>query len=167
VNHAVRSGRSAAKAFKIFERAAMHLGPSGDKRFSSRIRASEAEYLMTRVNQLTDNSRTDETCGACNENTHFLPPMIASTYKDIDASDWHGLVIVEAFTRAASRVEALRVIRRQSRVEEGKALVVNNSLSQSSADSSASSDPNKFTTALKNAVSSCSAVVITSAQSRV
>src|SRR5258708_17085511 len=71
VNHAVRSGRSAAKAFEVLERAAMHLSPSGDKRFSSCIRASEAEYLMTRVNQLTDDSRTDETCSACKENTHF------------------------------------------------------------------------------------------------
>src|SRR5260221_14354466 len=91
--------------------------------------------------------------------------MTASIYEHVEAIAWHGLVMDEAFTRAASRVDALRVMPRHSRVEEGKASVVINSLSQSSAESSASSDPNKFTTALKNAVSSCSAVVITSAQS--
>ena len=91
--------------------------------------------------------------------------MIASAYEQLDASEWHGeLVVNKAFTRAASRAEALRVMPRHSRIEEGKASVAVNSLSQSSADSSACSGPNKFITALKYAVSSCSAVVVSSAQ---
>jgi len=93
--------------------------------------------------------------------------MTASIYEHVEAIAWHGLVMDEAFTRAASRVDALRVIPRHSRVEEGKASVVMSSLSQSSAESSAISDPNESATALKNAVSSRSAVVIPSAQSGV
>ncbi len=70
----------------------------------------------------------------------------------------------EPFTRLASRVEALAVINRHSRVEAGRSSILINSCSQSSAESAACSDPNNFVTALKNADSSCSAIVARSAQ---
>src|SRR5205807_6441295 len=41
VDHAVRSGRSAAKARDIFERTAMHIAPCRGKGRGSRVRASE------------------------------------------------------------------------------------------------------------------------------
>ena len=37
VDHAIGSRGAAAKAFEIFERAAMHLGTSSDKRLGARI----------------------------------------------------------------------------------------------------------------------------------
>src|SRR6476660_325010 len=71
-----------------------------------------------------------------------------------------------AFTRLASRVEALAVINLHSRVEAGKPSTVSNSCSQSSAECSACSDPNNSLTALKNAANSRTAIAIKSAQSR-
>src|SRR5437660_1176505 len=71
-----------------------------------------------------------------------------------------------AFTRAASRLQMLSVIRRHSRAEEGTPSVATNSCSHSSAESSASSGPNNTVTALNHAVNSCSAMAATPAQSR-
>jgi hypothetical protein len=57
----------------------------------------------------------------------------------------------EAFTRLASRVETLAVINLHSQEEAGRPSSSINSRSQSSAEISAYSDPNKSVTALKNA----------------
>jgi len=70
----------------------------------------------------------------------------------------------EVFTRLASRVETLAVINLHSLVEAGRPSISINSRSQSSAEISACSDPNKSVTALKNANNSCSAIVMRSAQ---
>src|ERR1700741_4859043 len=70
----------------------------------------------------------------------------------------------EAFTRLAIRVETLAVIDLHSRLEAGKPSISINSRSQSSAEISACSDPNKSVTALKNADNSCSAIVMRRAQ---
>jgi hypothetical protein len=50
----------------------MYIGSSGGKGRCTRIRASEAEYLISRVDQLSDDCGTYEACGACDENTHIL-----------------------------------------------------------------------------------------------
>jgi len=70
----------------------------------------------------------------------------------------------EVFTRLASRVETLAVINLHSLVEAGRPSISINSRSQSSAEISACSDPNKSVTALKNANNSFSAIVMRSAQ---
>jgi len=57
----------------------------------------------------------------------------------------------EALTRLASRVEAFAVINRHWRAEPGRSSILINSCNQSSAESSACSDPNDWVTALKNA----------------
>src|SRR5580692_9046861 len=72
VDHSVGSGSAAAKAFEIFERTAMHVGSRGDERFGSRIRAREAEHLMTSVDQLSDDCHTNEARSASDKNTHIL-----------------------------------------------------------------------------------------------
>jgi hypothetical protein len=51
-----------------------------------------------------------------------------------------------------------------SRADAGRVSISINSRSQSSADNSACSDPNNLVTALKNADSSRSAIVVSSAQ---
>jgi hypothetical protein len=56
------------------------------------------------------------------------------------------------------------VINRHSWAEVGSPSVSINSCNQSSAESSACSDPNNWVTALKNADNSRSAIVMTSAQ---
>ena len=70
----------------------------------------------------------------------------------------------EAFTRLGSRVETFAVINLHSRAEAGRPSISINSCSQSSAESSACSDPNNWVTALKNADNSRSAIVMRSAQ---
>ena len=70
VNHSVRPGRSTPQAVQILQITSMHLCTRGDKRLRPRIRASQPEHLMTRVNQLLNNSRTNKTRGTCYENTH-------------------------------------------------------------------------------------------------
>src|SRR6266851_2515306 len=72
VDHAIRSGSSATKAFEIFERTAMYVGSRLEKRFGCCIRASEAEHPMTSVDQFSDDCRTDEACSSGDKNTHIL-----------------------------------------------------------------------------------------------
>jgi len=71
----------------------------------------------------------------------------------------------EAFIRLASHAETLAVNRRHSQAEEGRWSIDSNRRSHSSADNFASSDPNNFVTAPKNAANSCSARLIEPAQS--
>jgi hypothetical protein len=66
----------------------------------------------------------------------------------------------EAFARLGSRLETFAVIDLHSWAEAGRASISINSRSQSFAASSACSDPNDCVTALKNADSSRSAIVI-------
>jgi hypothetical protein len=70
----------------------------------------------------------------------------------------------EAFTPLTIRVETFAVINLHSRAEVGNPSIWINSCNQSSAESSACSDPNNWVTALKNADNSRSAIVMRSAQ---
>src|ERR1700729_4018772 len=72
VDHAVGSRGATAKAFEIFERTAMHIGSSGDKRLGAFIGARKSEHLMTSIDQFANNGRTDKACSAGNKNTHIL-----------------------------------------------------------------------------------------------
>jgi hypothetical protein len=72
VDHSVGSRCAAAKAIEIFERTAMYVGSRRDKGFGCRIRASEAEHLMTSVDQFSDDCGTNEARSAGNKNTHIL-----------------------------------------------------------------------------------------------
>ena len=70
VNHSVGSRCTAAKAFEVFERTAMYAGSRRDKRLGSRIRAREADHLMTSVELVPDDCRTDEAGSAGNKYFH-------------------------------------------------------------------------------------------------
>src|ERR1700729_1651925 len=72
VDHSLGSRCSAAKAFEIFERTAMHVSSRRDKGSGARIRASQAEHLMTSVDKFSDNCRTKEAGSTRNKNPHIL-----------------------------------------------------------------------------------------------
>jgi hypothetical protein len=72
VDHSVGSRCAAAKAFEIFERTAMYGGSRRNKGLGCRIRASEAEHLMTSVDQFSGDCGTDEACSSGDKNTHIL-----------------------------------------------------------------------------------------------
>jgi len=72
VYHAIRGSDSTPQAVQIFNIPPMDLGACGGQRLSARIRAREAEHLMTSVNQLSNDCRTNEACSTGNKNTHTL-----------------------------------------------------------------------------------------------
>jgi hypothetical protein len=72
MNHAVRSGRSAAQGLEIFQRTPMNFGPCRDKRRGARIRASQAEYGVSPRDQFWDNGRADESSRAGNKDPHKM-----------------------------------------------------------------------------------------------
>ena len=69
MDHAVRRGCSAAQASQVFQITAMHLSTSG------RIRTSEAEHLMVRLDEFLTDGRADEACRAGDENTPSCSPF--------------------------------------------------------------------------------------------
>jgi hypothetical protein len=154
VNHTVGSRCAAAKAFEIFERTAMYVSSHCNKGLGCRIRASEAEHLMTGVDQFSDDCGTDKACSSSHKNAHIVFLLEFMNSVDID----------EAFTALGSRVETFAVINLHSRAEAGRPSLSINSCTQCSAESSACSDPNNWVTALKNAVNSRSAIVMRSGQ---
>jgi hypothetical protein len=72
MDHAVRHGCALARAFEIIKIAAMRLGARGQKRPGAGIRARKAQHLMTRVNELWNDGRTDKARSSCNKNPHPL-----------------------------------------------------------------------------------------------
>ena len=71
VDDALRSRRAAREAVEVVERAAVGLGPGG-QRLVRLNGAREAHYLVARANQFLNNGRADEARGAGDENTHVL-----------------------------------------------------------------------------------------------
>jgi hypothetical protein len=71
VDDCVGSRCANAEAFEILERTVMDVCSGCDKRFSCRIRARKAEHLMTSVDQLSDDCRSNETCSAGDKNPHI------------------------------------------------------------------------------------------------
>ena len=78
VDHAIRHGRAAAQAFQVFEVASMHLGTGGDERLGARIRASEAEHLMARVDELLNDGRTDKARAPVTKTRIAISPLLHS-----------------------------------------------------------------------------------------
>jgi hypothetical protein len=70
VNDSVGTGRSAAQALEIFERTAMHFRACRGKGGGSRIRASEAKYLVTRIDEFLNDGGADKTSSPGNKDTH-------------------------------------------------------------------------------------------------
>src|SRR5690348_10077414 len=60
VNHAIRLRCSAAEAFRVFKTPPVHLGSSGDERLGADIRPRQSDHLMTRVDELRNDSRSDK-----------------------------------------------------------------------------------------------------------
>ena len=70
VDDGVRLARAVAKAFQIFERAAMGLGAHGCERSCAGIGAGETEYLMARCDEFADDGGADKAGRAGNEDAH-------------------------------------------------------------------------------------------------
>src|SRR5262249_10571280 len=75
VDNAVRSGGSAAQAFKILERTAVHLGARSCEPLGAGIGAGEAEHRVASADQFPNDGCADEAGGPGNKNTHLsIPP---------------------------------------------------------------------------------------------
>src|SRR5580704_17894809 len=61
VNHPVRCGCSAAQTFRLFKASAMRLGSGGNERPGAGVGPRQSEYLMTRVDELRNDGRSDKT----------------------------------------------------------------------------------------------------------
>jgi hypothetical protein len=70
VDDPVRERSAAAQAFEILEIAAMGLRSRRGKGRRSRIRAGEADYLVSRGDQFADDGRANEAGRAGDEDTH-------------------------------------------------------------------------------------------------
>src|ERR1700756_899096 len=72
VDNGIGRGRSAPKALKIFERAAMHLGSCPSERCCALIGAGETEHFITCLGKFLNDCGTYEACGTSYENTHVF-----------------------------------------------------------------------------------------------
>ena len=70
MDDAIRLGRTLAQAFQVFEIAAMHVGPRGDEGACPRVRPRQSEDLMTCLEQVRNDGRTDEAGRASEEHAH-------------------------------------------------------------------------------------------------
>ena len=70
MDHAIRLGRSAAQAFEIFKVASLHLGAGGGERLGARVRAGEADHLMSRTDQVLDDRRAYPSGRPSDEHSH-------------------------------------------------------------------------------------------------
>jgi hypothetical protein len=73
MDYSVRWGGSTAQAFQVLQNTEMNPGAGGDERFGDGIRACEAEHLMARANQLSNDRRTENPVAPVT-NTFILPP---------------------------------------------------------------------------------------------
>ena len=76
VDDGVRLARAVAKAFQIFEQAAMGLGAHGRECSRSGVGAGEAEYLMAGCDEFADDGGADKAGRAGNEYTHVKSPVM-------------------------------------------------------------------------------------------
>src|SRR4029077_17145739 len=76
VNHPIRLGCSAAQTFRFFKTSSMHLGSSSNERLGTDIRPRQSEHLMTRVDELRNDGRSNKARSPCKKYAHrFLFPF--------------------------------------------------------------------------------------------
>ena len=72
VNHPIRLGCSAAQTFRVFKTSPMHLGSRGNERLGAGIGPRQSEHLMTRVDELRNDGRSDKARSPCKKHTHAV-----------------------------------------------------------------------------------------------
>src|SRR4029077_16729437 len=72
VNHPIRLGCSASQTFRFFKPSSMHLGSSGNERLGTDIRPRQSEHLMTRVDELGNDGRSDKARSPCKKYAHVV-----------------------------------------------------------------------------------------------
>src|SRR5690242_12014015 len=72
VNHPIRLGCSAAQTFRFFQTSSMHLGSRGNERLGAGIRPRQSEHLMTRVDELRNDGRSNKARSPCKKYAHVV-----------------------------------------------------------------------------------------------
>ena len=72
VNHPIRLGCPAAQTFRVFKISSMHLGSRGNKSLGARIGPRQSEHLMTRVDELRNDGRSDKARSSRKKYTHAV-----------------------------------------------------------------------------------------------
>src|SRR5882724_5542625 len=72
VNHPIRLGCSAAQTFRVFKTSPMHLHSRGNERLGAGVGSGQSEHLMTRVDELRNDGRSDKTRSSCKKHTHAV-----------------------------------------------------------------------------------------------
>ncbi len=80
VDDAIRCSRAAFQAVVIVESTPMRLGTGRGEQPRGRIRASQAEHLMARADELLHDGRANESCGAGDEDTHDSCPPFSFSF---------------------------------------------------------------------------------------
>ena len=74
MDHAIRGGGAPAQAVEVLKVAAKGLGARCGKRLGARIRAGEAEHLMTRADEFLNDGGADKARSSSDEDTHRDSP---------------------------------------------------------------------------------------------
>jgi hypothetical protein len=74
VDDGIAGGCPTAQAFQVFQIAAMHLRAGGCEQLGALIAARKTKHLVACVDELRNESRTDEACRARNKHTHGFSP---------------------------------------------------------------------------------------------
>jgi hypothetical protein len=72
VNHPIRLGCSAAQTIRVFKTSPMHLGSRGNERLGTGIGPRQSEHLMTRVDELRNDGRSDKARSSRKKQTQAL-----------------------------------------------------------------------------------------------
>src|SRR5580704_10055027 len=75
VNHGVRFGCAFAQILGISDIAPEHFRAGIFQRFRARVAARQPKHLMSVIEQLFDDRRTDKSIRSCNKNTHGLSSL--------------------------------------------------------------------------------------------
>src|SRR5580698_1245621 len=72
VNHPLRLGCSAAQTFRVFKASPMHLGSRGNERPGTSVGPRQSKHLMSRVDELRNNGRSDKARSPCKKYMHVV-----------------------------------------------------------------------------------------------
>ena len=68
----IRLGCSAAQTFGIFKTSPVHLGSRGNERLGTGVGPRQSEHLMSRVDKLRNDGRSDKARSSCKKHTHAV-----------------------------------------------------------------------------------------------
>src|SRR5580704_17880159 len=75
MNYPIRLVCSVAQTFRVFKTSSMHLGSRGDKRLGAGVGPRQSEHLMTRIDELGNDGRSDKASSPRKKYTHTVFPF--------------------------------------------------------------------------------------------